>query len=146
MKKITLILLSVCLPFFVFSQSIKIVNNHVGYEFDGAKKAIIVADGKADISSFKLIDTKTGKEVFSGKPVFNGPVNKWKNWQFWTMDFTPFTMDGKYKLQVSTPKGLVSSYPFVIGKNVLEQATLSDVIPLTIPPGALVYSNVPKKP
>lgn len=100
----------------------------MGYEFDGAKKAIIVADGKADISSFKLIDTKTGKEVFSGKPVFNGPVNKWKNWQFWTMDFTPFTMDGKYKLQVSTPKGLVSSYPFVIGKNVLEQATLSDVI------------------
>jgi hypothetical protein len=128
MKKITLILLSICFPIFIFAQSVKIVTNHIGYEFDGAKKAIVVADSKPDINSFKLIDTKSGKEVFSGKPVFNGAVSKWKNWQFWTMDFSTFTTAGNYKLQILTPQGIVLSYPFVIGKNVLEQATLSDVI------------------
>src|ERR1700729_533019 len=51
-----------------------------------------------------------------------------KFWQFWTMDFSSFTTTGTYKLQVLTSNRLVSSYPFVVGKNVLEQATLSDVI------------------
>ena len=128
MKKLKLILLSICFPVSVFAQSVKIVTNHVGYEFDGAKKAIIVADGKATFASFKLIDTKDGKEAYNGQPVFKGAVNKWKNWQFWTMDFSSYTSEGTYKLQVSTPQGMVSSYPFTIGKNVLEQATLSDVI------------------
>lgn len=128
MKKINLIFLVICFPVLVFAQSVKIVTNHVGYEFDGAKKAIIVADSKLDISSFKLIDTKDNKELYSGQPVFKGPVDKWKSFQFWTMDFSSFATTGTYKLQVSTANGLVSSYPFVIGKNVLEQATLSDVI------------------
>src|ERR1700744_5011537 len=128
MKKINLILTAICFPILVFAQSVKIVTNHVGYEFDEAKKAIIAADSKLDISSFKLIDTKDNKEVYSGQAVFKGPVEKWKNFQFWVIDFSSVTTNGTYKLQVSTPGGVVSSYPFVIGKNVLEQGTLSDVI------------------
>jgi hypothetical protein len=121
-------ILCICFPFFTFAQSVKIVTNHVGYEYDGSKKAIIVANDVLAFASFKLIDAKNDKEVYSGQPVFKGAVNKWKNWQFWTIDITPYTTAGTYKLQVLTSKGTVSSYPFVIGKNVLEQATLSDVI------------------
>jgi hypothetical protein len=128
MKKINLIILAICFPILLFAQSVKIVTNHVGYEFDGPKKAIIVADSKLDISSFKLINTKDNKEVYSGKATFKGTVAKWKNFQFWTMDFSSFTTIGTYKLQVSITNELVSSYPFMIGKNALEQATLSDVI------------------
>jgi hypothetical protein len=128
MKTIKLVIFLLCLPALLFAQSIKIVTNHVGYEFDGPKKAVIVADSKLDVPSFSLIDTKTGKEVFSGKTVFSGPVDKWKKFQFWTLDFTAVTASGDYKLQAATPQGTVSSYPFIIGKNVLEQATLSDVI------------------
>ena len=128
MKKLNLVILAICLPVFLFAQSVKIVTNHVGYEADGPKKAIIVADGTFAFSSFKLIDAKDGKEVYNGQPVSKGSVNKWKNWKFWTIDITPYTVAGNYKLQVATPQGTVSSYPFVIGKNVLEQATLSDVI------------------
>ena len=128
MKKINLVILAICLPVLLFAQSVKIVTNHVGYEADGPKKAIIVTDGTFAFSSFKLIDTKDGKEVYNGQPASKGSVNKWKNWKFWTIDITPYTVAGNYKLQVATPQGIVSSYPFVIGKNVLEQATLSDVI------------------
>ena len=128
MKKINLVLLFVCVPIFLFAQSVKILTNHVGYEFDEAKKAIIVADSKIEVNSFLLINTNTGLPAFTGKPVFSGSVNKWKNWQFWTIDFSQYTTPGTYQLQVTVSNRAVASYPFVIGKNVLEQATLSDVI------------------
>ena len=128
MRRLNLALLIICLPFFLIAQPIKIVTNHVGYEPDGPKKAIIVADSTWEFSSFKLIDTKTGKEIFSGQPEYKGPVDKWKNWKFWTLNFTSYTTAGNYKLQVATSQGIVSSYPFVIDNNVMEKATLSDII------------------
>ncbi len=123
-----LLCVSLIFPFFINAQSIKLVTNHVGYENNMAKRAIIVADNKLTISKFNLIDVNTGKTVYSGEPVFSGSVDKWKSWQFWTIDFSTYTVDGTYKLQAKLPNGLISSYPFVIGKNVLEKATLSNVI------------------
>jgi len=120
--------LLICTPTFLQAQPVKIVTNHVGYEDGRAKRAIIVADRKIDIKSFNLIDAVTGKSVFSGKPVFNGGVDKWKHFQFWTIDFSSFTTPGTYKLQAALPNRTVSSYPFIIGKNVLEKATVSDVV------------------
>lgn len=128
MKTIKLIILLLCQPVLLFAQSVKIVTNHVGYEADGPKKAIIVADGKLNIPSFTLIDSKTNKVIFNGKTAYRGPVDKWKKFQFWVLDFSPVMANGHFKLQAITPQGRISSYPFVIGKNVLEQATLSDVI------------------
>lgn len=110
-----------------FAQKVNVLTNHVGYEKNKAKKAIIIADKPLIINSFKLIDT-SGKAVFTGKPVFSGKVNKWKNWIFWTIDFTRFNTNGTYKLEVSLPGKKVSSYSFEIGKNILEKATLSDVV------------------
>lgn len=110
------------------AQQVKIVTNHVGYENIGAKKGIVVGENKLALSNFQLIDAKTGSVVFSGKPVYNGPVDQWKNWIFYTIDFTPYLEEGTYKLQINANGKLVSSYPFVIEKSVLEKATLSDVI------------------
>lgn len=102
----------------------RILTNQVGYEVDLAKRAVVVADSKLELSIFKLVDSRTGKSVYEGPLVYSGPVAKWKSWQFWTLDFTAVTTAGDYRLEV----GSVSSYPFIIGKNVLEKATLSDVI------------------
>lgn len=128
MKTIKLFTLFLCLPALLFAQSVKIVTNQVGYEADGPKKAIIVTDSKLNIPSFTLIDSKTNKVVYDGKAVYSGQVDKWKKFQFWVLDFSPVITNGHFQLQALTPQGTVSSYPFVIGKNVLEQATLSDVI------------------
>jgi hypothetical protein len=114
-------------PALLFAQSVKIVTNHVGYEDNKAKHAVIVTDHQLNIKSFTLINAITGKHAYTGKPIFSGPVDKWKNWQFWTIDFSAFTINGTYKLQIVSPEGTVSSYPFLIGKNVLEQATVSNV-------------------
>lgn len=116
------------LPFLLQAQSIKVLTNQVGYEGSKAKRAIVIADQQLPIPDFQLVNTETGKVAYSGKTAFSGPVNTWKNWRFWTIDFSPYTTEGKYRVQVTASGKPISSYPFVIGKNVLEQQTLSDVI------------------
>ena len=115
-------------PVLLFAQPVKVITNHVGYEYNKPKHAIVMAESKLGINSFAVIDAITGKKVYEGKAVFSGPVNKWKHWQFWTIDFTNFTTYGSYYLAVANAGKTVYSYPFSIGKNVLEQATISDVL------------------
>lgn len=106
----------------------KVLTNHIGYEPLGPKKAVVLTDGHVGVTAFRLLDAATGKTLYRGAPRFSGPVNHWKHWQFWTIDFTPFTTEGNYILHVTLPGGSVSSYPFAIEKNVLERETVSDVI------------------
>jgi hypothetical protein len=127
-KKSSLFLLLLCIPFYLGAQSVKIVTNHVGYENTRAKQAVIVAGKQLPVNSFLLQDAATGKTVYTGKAVFTGPVQHWKNWVFWTLDFSSFSTPGTYRLQITAAGKPVTSYPFRIGKNVLEQATISDVI------------------
>ncbi|HMH23035.1 MAG TPA: glycoside hydrolase family 9 protein [Puia sp.] len=156
-------LLTICIfsPVLIFGQKVRVITNHVGYEYNGVKRAMLIADGPATPGDFQLIDDATGKVEFTGKPVYSGPVKKWKSWIFWTIDFSAFTGTGTYRIQLtqpattaassSTASGLsamhpaaghtahtpqartaqapaATSYPFLIGKNILEQSTLSDLI------------------
>lgn len=107
---------------------LKVVINHIGYDFNKPKHAVIVVDSKLASVDYKLIDAENGSTVLSGKAVYSGPVDQWKNWQFWTIDFSNFTKEGSYKLEVTTPGKTVNSYPFTIGRNVLERNTISDVV------------------
>ena len=127
-KRKSILYLLFFIPFFLHAQSVKVVTNQVGYEEGKAKKAVIVADTKMVISTFRLVDADTHKTVYEGKTVFSGPVSKWKNWLFWTIDFSHYTAPGNYQLQIVASKNIISSYPFIIGRNVLEKATISDVV------------------
>jgi hypothetical protein len=120
-----LLLLFLSLPALLKAQ---LVTNHVGYEYNLSKQAVAMATTHESFAQFELVDATTGKTVYTGKPVYAGPVDKWKNWQFWTLDFTSVTQPGKYYLKMDDQNTHLVSYPFVIGKNVLEQATISDVV------------------
>jgi peroxiredoxin len=76
---------------------------------------------------FDLIDETTNQTVYHGKVVYSGPVDHWKNWQFSTIDFTSYTTPGTYRLVIRGSQ-LINSEPFTIGTNVLEKATLSDIL------------------
>ncbi|SEW25105.1 glycoside hydrolase family 9 protein [Chitinophaga arvensicola] len=115
-------------PELLLAQPVKVLTNHIGYEFNLPKKAVVVADTKENITGFELIETATGKKVYTGKVNFSGPVDKWKHWLFWTIDFSGYTTKGNYFLRVNVAGKPVQSYPFSIDKNVLEQATISDVV------------------
>lgn len=127
-RKNWLAALLLCIPFFLQAQSVKVLTNHIGYEDSRAKQAVLIADQKIAIPGFQLIDVNTGKAVYTGEPVFSGPVDHWKKWLFWTADFSTYKLPGTYKIQITLPTGAVSSYPFTIGKNVLESNTLSNVV------------------
>ena len=125
-KAICLLLLY--LPFSLGAQSIKILTNQVGYEDNGPKRAVVMAETRLPVEDFKLINPATGETVYSGKTEFANSVGKWKKWLFWTLDFSAYTTEGTYQLQVTLPQKTVVSYPFAISKAVLEQYTLSDVV------------------
>jgi thiol-disulfide isomerase/thioredoxin len=110
------------------AQAPRVLTNQVGYEHDKPKRAVVLAVTHLALSSFDLIDETTGKSVYHGKPMYSGAVDKWKNWQFWTINFTPYTAAGTYRLRVNGPVGPVTSWPFIIGTNVLEKSTLSDIL------------------
>ncbi|MDP4212046.1 MAG: glycoside hydrolase family 9 protein [Bacteroidota bacterium] len=112
----------------LFSQNTQIITNHVGYEENLPKRAVLISENSFSPESFQLINTENGQLVFTGKPVFSGAVDKWKNWLFWTMDFSSYTLDGNYMLQIGYQGKSISSYPFIIGKNVLEQSAISNLI------------------
>src|SRR5258708_25954462 len=139
----TISTLALCLPLLLQAQAsvstardvtrpdqapVRVLTNQVGYEDNKAKRAVILIGSPLTIPSFALIEEGTGKTVYQGKPIFSGPVDKWKHWLFWTMDFSAFTTAGTLRLRVSLP-GDKASYPsFLIWKNVLEMATLSDYL------------------
>ncbi|HVU99471.1 MAG TPA: redoxin domain-containing protein [Puia sp.] len=115
-------------PCFLRAQSPRILVNQVGYEQTKAKRAIIQTNTRESIASFKLIDDSTGKLVYTGKPVYSGPVAKWKNWQYYTVDFSTIKKPGVYRVTATIAGQAVTSYPFAIGRNVLEKFTLSDIL------------------
>jgi hypothetical protein len=110
------------------SEEIKILINHLGYENDAPKRAVILGHTGDDVGIFKVVEARNGREIVSDQAVKAGPVDKWKNWVFWTADFSSVKTDGTYVLECATSQGTVRSYPFHIEHNLLEKYTLPDVI------------------
>jgi hypothetical protein len=122
----------------VKSQGPRILTNHVGYEPLGAKKTVIQGFAGEAFASFTVRSWPDGKAVLSGTPRHDGPVRKWKDWDFWTIDWSAVTAEGTYIIEcaqaarrsassASSPP-LLRSHPILVQRNALERSTLSDVI------------------
>ena len=112
----------------VSAQGTKILTNHIGYEAAGPKLAVIQGHPGDAFSRFAVLDLVTGEKALEGVPVHSGPVRKWKNWDFWTVDWSAVTREGTYVIESVSAKGAVRSHPVSVQKNALERNTLSDVI------------------
>jgi hypothetical protein len=111
-----------------WSQKVKILTNHLGYEINGPKHAIVEGREGDQIQSFKIKEYNSDAEVFSGTPIKAGQVNKWKEWYFWNLDFDSVNKEGSYYIECVTAKGVIQSFPFLIQKDLLERNTLSNVV------------------
>jgi hypothetical protein len=91
---------------------------------------------------FHLVDAKSGKVVFSGKPALrqrlteadslqpnDGPNNNFTGADLWQCDFSAFKTPGQYVLSVD---GIGCSFPFPIGEDVYRQAFTTTARGLTI--------------
>jgi hypothetical protein len=109
-------------------QELKILINHLGYEVDAPKQAILLGQAGDEVTDFKIINANTGKNVLIAPVTKVGPMDQWKNWVFWTADFDAIQTEGTYLLACTTHHGEVRSFPFQIRHGLLEKNTLSDVI------------------
>lgn len=107
----------------------KILTNHVGYEAAGPKHAVILASPTDRFSALcALHDARTFQPVLSIPARHAGPVKKWRDWDFWTLDFDAFTTEGSYYLACPGGDHSVRSDPFVIERLLLERNTLQDAV------------------
>jgi hypothetical protein len=111
----------------------RILVDQVGYETTSPKIALI-SRGEAERpeaehpGKFSLIDDATGKVVFSGTPASAGRVDHWNDQTYWKADFSAFHTPGHYVLRLETGGVTASSCSFQIEDNLLERATLSNVL------------------
>ncbi len=119
---------AVCPVQMTFAQGVEVLINHLGYEKDAPKRAVILGHEGDEIAGFKILDAQSSKEIFSGKALKTGPVDHWKDWIFWTADFSALNTEGNYVMECATAKDAVRSYPFHIERNLLEKHTLPDVM------------------
>ncbi|UCE40080.1 MAG: glycoside hydrolase family 9 protein [Candidatus Aminicenantes bacterium] len=124
------LILLMCLLIFpaVLAGNIKILTNHIGYETSGPKHAVVQGYKENNITTFKVKEYQTGKEVLSGPVKKTGRVQNWKEWHYWSIDFDEVTIEGMFYIECLTSKGTVRSFPFRIQNNILERHALSDVI------------------
>lgn len=112
----------------VRAQEAKILTNHVGYNATGAKHAVILGSAGNQFTSCTLEDARDHHTALTIPAQHAGPVKKWRNWDFWTIDFDSFSVAGTYDLVCSSGSLSIRSYPFVIQPLLLERNTLSDAI------------------
>ena len=126
-------LLLVVLSLFLFvAQSsagvLKVLTNHLGYETSGPKHAVIVGKASDNVSACVLKDETTDQVILAIAPKATGPVQKWRDWCFWTLDFDSFATEGKYYLECTAKAANIRSFPFLVQSDLLERSTLSNVI------------------
>ncbi|OGU35409.1 MAG: glycoside hydrolase [Ignavibacteria bacterium GWB2_35_6b] len=110
------------------SQKIKILTNHEGYNQVGYKNAVVQAYQDDELTNCSIKLYNDDKHIASAQPIKVGKIDRWKNWYFWTIDFSGVEQEGEYYLECETNKGIVRSFPFKIQKDVLERHTISDII------------------
>ncbi len=111
------------------SEPARILANQVGYEPAGAKKAVIQGHTGDTFAAFAVRSYPGGEIVLTGTPVHAGPVAKWRDWDFWTIDWTAVDKEGAYIIEGAPKAGpTVRSHPVLVQKNALTRNTLSDVI------------------
>jgi Glycosyl hydrolase family 9/Cellulase N-terminal ig-like domain len=110
------------------AQEVKILTNHVGYEANGPKHAVIQASASDKFTACTLNDARDHHSVLTIPTQHSGPVKKWRDWDFWTIDFDSFTSEGSYYLVCTSGDHSIHSYSFLIQHLLLERKTLSDAI------------------
>jgi len=106
----------------------RILTNHLGYEATAPKRAV-VQGGPADaFGPFVLRVQPSDEVVFRGTAGAGAPVETWRDWRFWTLDFSELQAEGTYVIEVQGPRGPIRSFPFRLGRDLLERETLSDVL------------------
>ncbi|HQN97333.1 MAG TPA: glycoside hydrolase family 9 protein [Thermoanaerobaculales bacterium] len=106
----------------------RVLTNHIGYETDGPKRAVVQLTDGDELSACTIRDAASDRAVLEIVPVRAGRVDRWRDWAFWTIDFDELRTPGSYIVECVMPDRRLRSFPFAIADDLLESHTISDVI------------------
>lgn len=121
-------LTGLCAAGSVAAGDMTILTNHLGYEPDAWKQAVIKGTEGDKLEQCQLLDARSGAVLHSAKPVPVGKVDQWRDWYFWTWEFSQVKVEGNYRIRCDRGVAQLESYPFIIQRDLLERNTLSDVL------------------
>ncbi|MDF2154213.1 glycoside hydrolase family 9 protein [Vibrio sp. CAU 1672] len=102
-----------------------LLTNHIGYELQGPKKAVIQTSQPRLSSYTALLVCAQSHQTIASLPIEQqGKVGHWHQGYFYTIDFSEFATPGHYYLRFEQ----LRSASFEIAGHVLLDRTLSDVI------------------
>jgi GH18 family chitinase len=104
-----------------------VLTNQLGYERLGPKRAVVQGQEGDRVLACALEGSEGGR-VPTAAPEFVGRVARWRDWVYWTVDFSPEEREGTFTVVCDTGGREVRSEPFLIQQDVLERHTLSDVL------------------
>jgi GH18 family chitinase len=105
-----------------------ILVNHLGYDPDAPKRAVVQGHRGDAVRSCTVEALGGGAPGPTRVPRSVGPVAQWRDWEYWTVDFSDLRREGTFRLACATASGTVRSFPFRVEDHVLERHTLSDVV------------------
>lgn len=103
----------------------QLLTNHIGYEFNGPKSAVLLTDAtlnKELLGQIVCTQTQQVKHQFSISSSLQ--VANWHQGYFSEINFSDFTQQGEFALVIDE----IVSHPFTIGTNLLMKNTFSDVL------------------
>ncbi|MBM3114444.1 glycoside hydrolase family 9 protein [Jeongeupia naejangsanensis] len=106
----------------------KILFNHLGFEPGTRKQALIEAPAEAALSTFGVYSAESRECVHRGEVRAEGGVARWKNWHFWSADFSALTAPGEYFLVIDGVTPALVSHAFSIGEGLFGELLLSDIV------------------
>ena len=111
----------------------EILTNHIGYETGSTKRAIAKdrnRSGNAERAlDFVVVKSESGEPVFRGKARFIGSVAGWKDWVFWSLDFSGLTETGFFAIEIlAALQPEIRSEPFEIAEGLLLDKTIPAVL------------------
>jgi hypothetical protein len=107
---------------------VHVLVDQVGYEIKAPKQALVVGTKADYATTFALVDSESGKTVFSGDLRSAGEVYDWDGRVFWIADFSTWKTTGHYEVQVMADGAIARSCAFAIAEDLLERETLSSLV------------------
>ncbi len=97
--------------------------NHVGYDVDGAKRAVVSASGA--LQGFQLVRTSDGTSVYDGSLTAHPGFSEWGGGpEYYVADFSCLDEPGEYVLYVNG----APSHAFAVGERRMFDATFAQVL------------------
>ena len=104
--------------------------NQVGFDCEGPKMAVVGSGSKLpEGTAFDLIETVSGKPVFSGIAGSPQSIDEWFPGKlYYRIDFSGLKKPGRYRIRMRVGGKSVRSEAFTIGDNALARLTLGSIL------------------